>query len=261
LKAQSWVFGSLTEKETTLKPLCERVEALFQPSATNRLCRYFADWDDPQLMHIIGPRFRGFHVAYSARAEMPQYLSACFFYLPDVSIDVRFEDMIAFDNLIYIRDSTCSDTTGLVTTYARELQHVVQHVDTPRLLAANHVLFRKLKTVEPTAIVTDCPHEREANIVSKRVAESILGTEAVRVFAEEQVSLMHEAGEDQQEARWTFFRDVPSSTQYDLLEATLSLVKQYKNVIDFEMDMDDPRWWVGPSKQSGKPKPPHSPRW
>jgi len=242
---RSWNFNHSATKEATLKPLCERAEAQFQlPNA--RLCRYFADSDDPYLIQMHGANFRGFHVPYSACTVLPEYLLHCFFHPVDFSEDVKFEDTIAFDNLIYIRHCTCADNTGLVTTYAHELQHVVQRSNTPRLLAANQVLYHNLKTFEPATVATDIPSERDANIVSKRVAEIVCGTEAVRVFAEEQIRLMHGAGEHEQEARWIFFRDVPSSTQYGLLEATLPLVEKYKKVLDFEMDVDQPQWWVGP---------------
>jgi hypothetical protein len=43
---RSWVFGSSTVKEATLKPLCQRVDEQFQ-LPTSRICRYFADSDDP----------------------------------------------------------------------------------------------------------------------------------------------------------------------------------------------------------------------
>ena len=154
--------------------------------------------------------------------------------------------MVAFDNLIYIRRSTCTDTTGLVETYAHESQHFVQCGNTPRLWAVNNVLYWNLKKFEPTMIATDIPSEREANIVSKRVAEIVCGAEAVRVFADEQVRLMEEAGEHDEKARWVFFRDVPSSTKYALLEATLPLVQKYKKSLDFGIDVDQPEWWVGP---------------
>jgi len=244
---RSWIFKSSTTKEASLKSLCQRVEAQFRLPKT-RLCRYFAASDDPYFVQMHGAHFRGFHVPYSARTLLPQDLLYCFFHPPDFSRDVKFEDTIAFDNLIYIRHNTCRDETGLATTYAHELQHVVQLANTPRLLAANQVLYQNLKRFEPAAIATDIPTEREANIVSKRVAELVCGTEAVRVFAEEQVRLMREVGEHEQEARWIFFRDVPSSTQYDLLEATLPLVDKYKNVFDFEIDVNEPRWWIGSLK-------------
>jgi hypothetical protein len=47
-----------------------------------------------------------------------------------------------------------------------------------------------------------------------------------------------------------FFRDVPSATPYDLLEETRRLVKEYKDRIDFEMDVDVPMWWVGAKRTS-----------
>ncbi len=250
VRAPSWVFQSLSAKSSTLKSLCQQAEEQFQ-LPTNRLCRYFANSDDPYLVQWHGAHFRGFHVPYSARTALPQNLVHCFFYPFDSSTDVKFEDTIAFDNLIYIRHSTCADTTGVVTTYAHELQHLMQQVNTPRLLAANQVLYHNLKTFEPAAIATDIPTEREANIVSKRIAEIVCGAEAVRVLAEKEVRLMREAGEKEQEARWIFFRDIPSSTQYSLLEATLPLVEKYKKVLDFEMDVDQPQWWVGPLKKRG----------
>jgi hypothetical protein len=235
-------------KEAAVKSLCQRVEEQFQlPS--NRLCRYFADSDDPALTWLYGGHFRGFHVPYPARSVLPPYLAHCFFHPFDSSKDVDFKDTIAFDNLIYIRHSSYADATGLVETYAHELQHVVQRTNTPRLLHVNQVLYHKLKAIAPAAIATDIPSEREANIVSKRVAEIVCGAEAVRVFAEEQLMLMSEAGEHEQAARWVFFRDVPSSTQYDLLENTLRLVAKYKDRIDFEIDVDAPAWWVGPLKK------------
>jgi len=106
-----------------------------------------------------------------------------------------------------------------------------------------------LKNVEPATIATDIPSEREANIVSKRVAEEVCGVEAVRRFAEEQIRLLHDAGEHEEEARWVLFRDVPSSTRFDLLQATLPLVEKYKNVLNFEIDVNEPQWWLGPLRK------------
>jgi hypothetical protein len=153
--------------------------------------------------------------------------------------------MVAFDSLIYIRRGTCDDPTGLVECYAHELQHFVQYGRTPRLWAVNSVLYQKLKGLEPASTVTDIPTEREANIVSKRVAETICGVEAVKQFAEERVRFMDECGEHEERDRWIFFRDTPSSTPFNLLDATLPLVEKYKGVLDFKMDVDKSGWWVG----------------
>src|SRR5271165_65737 len=95
-----------------------------------------------------------------------------------------------FDTLIYVRQSTCEDLTGFVECYAHELQHFVQRSRTPRLHAVNGVLYENLKRIEPTTTVMDIPTEREANLVSKRVAEVVCGVEAVRAFADTQAQSM-----------------------------------------------------------------------
>jgi hypothetical protein len=110
----------------------------------------------------------------------------------------------------------------------------------------NGVLYENLKRLEPTTTVVDIPTERQANIVSKRVAESVCGVEAVNVFADAQVQLMEKIGEYEQRDRWIFFRDTPSSTPFNLLDATLPLVQRHKAVLDFGLDVSADRWWVGP---------------
>jgi hypothetical protein len=240
-----WQFNASSVEET-IKPLCQRVEDQFRLPA-RRLLRYFADSDDEYLRTIHGPHYRGFHAPISSRNLLPRYLQDCFFRpFNDIPEGTSFDEMVAFDNLIYIRRSTCADTTGIVEAYAHELQHFVQHAKMPRLWAVNNVLRQNLKRLVPDAIATDIPSERQANIISKRVAESVCGGEAVKLFADEQVKLMEEAGEDEEKARWIFFRDVPSSTKYDLREATIPLVEKYKMVLDFGIDVNHREWWVGP---------------
>jgi hypothetical protein len=114
------------------------------------------------------------------------------------------------------------------------------------------VLYENLKGLEPTTTVVDIPSEREANIVSKRVAESVCGTEAVSIFADGQVQLMEQLGEYEQRDRWIFFRDTPSSTSFNLLDATLPLVQKHKGVLDFGLDVNADRWWVGPLPKDKK---------
>jgi hypothetical protein len=157
--------------------------------------------------------------------------------------------MVAFDSLIYVRISTCDDPTDLVECYAHELQHFIQYRRTPRLWAVCSVLYQKLKGLEPASTVIDIPTEREANIVSKRVCERICGAEAVKAFADERILWMEQAGAHEEKERWIFFRDVPSSTQFDLLEATLPLVQRHKCVLDFGLNVDADEWWVGPMKE------------
>jgi hypothetical protein len=195
----------------------------------------------------MGIHFRGFHIPLSGREVLPEYLRECFFRPYDeFNVGMEFEEIVAFDNLIYIRHDTCSDRVGCVITYAHELQHFMQHGHTPRLWSVNSALYHTLGKFEPRATAIDIPIERQANIVSKRIAEQVCGTEAVRNFAEEQIRFMEQENEPAQKVRWEFFRDVPSSEPYDLLTATLPFVQKYKGQIHFGMNVSEPEWWSGP---------------
>ncbi len=246
---KGWNFNESITNEATLKPLCREAEKHFT-LPLHRLYRYFANAEDDYLLRTIGQYYRGFYTPFSWRRNLPSYLQDCFFLSMDEVYAsekmLSLNEMTAFDSLVYIRHSTCLDVTGFVTTYAHELQHFVQHGDTPKLWAVNSVLSEQLGKFEPTATAIDVPGEQEANIVSKRVAEVVCGVEAFRAFVEEQIRLMEEAGEARQKTRWIFLRDVPSSTKYNLLEATIPLVEKYKKLIDFEIDVNIPEWWVGP---------------
>jgi hypothetical protein len=241
-----WNFNSSAENELRLKPLCLEVEKHFQ--IRGRMHRYFAAAEDPYLARENGEHFRGFHCHISQRFRLPPDLLYSFF--RSNLVGNTFEEMTAFEHLIYIRQRTCCDPVGCVTTYAHELQHAIQHERTPRLLRVNGALYDNLRQFEPRATAIDIPHEREANIVSKRVAEAVCGAESVRVFAEEQVRLMEQMGEIEQRDRWIFFRDVPSSTPYDLLEGTLPFIQRYRGRMDFGVNVDKPQWWVGSIQNS-----------
>ena len=246
---RSWVFGS-REQEAKVKPLCQRVEAEFDLTS-GRLCRYFAESDDSYLVSnpYFGQHFRGFHATVESRNAFPQYIRDRFFHpfnmLTTRETSPTFDEMVAFDSLIYVRKSTCDDPTGLVECYAHELQHFVQRWKMPRVYAVNNVLYRNLKRFDLSTTVIDIPTEREANIVSKRVAEVVCGVEAVNAFADAQVRLMDGLGESEQRERWTYFRDMSSSAPFDLLESTKSLVEKYKGVLDFGIDVSADQWWIG----------------
>ncbi len=241
---RSWRFNGLVENENRLKPLCQEIEKHFQLPPL-RLCRYFAAVEDPELRNI-GKHYRGFHAPYPTdehREPLPIHLYRCFF---RPLAETAPEAVRAFDNLIYIRASTCAETIGFVTTYAHELQHFVQYGTLPRLHFVNDVLYHNLKTFEKKAITTDIPNGREANIISKRVAEVLCGSEEVHAFAENQIKVMEEAGEVDERARWIFFRDVSPLAEYDYLAHTLEVVEKYKTVLDFGIDVNQPEWWLGP---------------
>ena len=245
-----WNFNGSATNEAALKPICQEVEKHFA-LPTRRPYRYFAVEDDSDLAAMMGAHFRGFHIPFSGRNDLPEYLRDCFFRpFEEYNATMTFEQMVAFDNLIYVRYDTSSDSVGCVLTYAHELQHFVQHAHTPRLWAVNSALYHNLGRFDSTATPIDIPQEREANSVSKRVAEKVCGAEAVRKYAEAQIRFMEDANEPAQAARWTFFRDVPSSADYDVLGATLPFVQKYKDQIDFGIDVNQPNWWVGPLPQN-----------
>lgn len=241
----AWNFGGSTEYENTLKPLCLQVESHFSLPA-KRLWRYFATWDDPHMQTWmgLGEHYRAFHVPYVGRTHLPHYLRDGFF--RPYKYGMSYEDTIAFDNLIYVRKNTCLDIpVGFVTAYAHELQHFVQYGRTAKLWDVNRKLYNSLGTFEPKMIPSEIPCERDADITSKRVAEQVCGIDATNQFAERQIRCMESVGAKEQKARWAFFRDVPSSTHYDLLQQTLPFIEKYRDTVNFGVDTRQSDWWVG----------------
>lgn len=229
-----WNFNNSTANETALRPLCEQVDKFFDLPAARRYC-YFAVADDEYLTDKVGRHYRGLNAPTSSRGPIPEH--AFHRYLP--------ADGNCYDHLIYIRNSTCLDPTGCVITYAHEVQHTLQCDRSPRVMQANWVLRANLAIFDSTATEIDIPIEADANIVSKRIAESVCGIEHVRNFAEEQLALMRNAGAIEQERRWEYFLEMPSSTPYDYVDETKELVRRYAQYMDFGMDVHAPDWWKG----------------
>jgi len=241
-----WNFNGSAMNEAELKPICQEVEKHFS-FPPRRIHRFFAVDDDYFLAELMGSHFRGFHIPISGREVLPDYLRDCFFRPYDeYDLNTPFEDIVAFDNLIYIRKGTCADVLGCVITYAHELQHFMQHGHTPRLWVVNSALYHNLARFDATAKAIDIPQERDANIVSKRIAEKILGADKVREYAQEQIKIMESLNEPTQATRWVFFRDVPALDEYDVLASTLPFVEKYNGKIDFGIDTTQPNWWLGP---------------
>ncbi len=249
---KSWNFNGSIENESKLKPLCLEVENRFRFPAL-RLCRYFATSEDAFFIERFGKNFRGFFMPLAGRLELPHYLERCF-YRPfdELTDNYAYEDLFAFDGMVYVRSMTHQDETGFVTTYAHELQHFIQHGQTPMLARVNNVLYNGVGRLDATARAIDIPKERDANIVSKRVAEAVCGADAVRRFAEERVRYMIQQGELNEAVRWEFFRDVPTSVHYDLLQETLPFITKYKDQLDFGIDFTNPEWWLGNDEPTGE---------
>jgi hypothetical protein len=237
-RQDAWNFDSSSVNESTLRALCEQVDDHFQ--LPDRFCRFFAATEDEYLASEVGQYYRGVQFPASGTDEVCLYVRGRYF--PP--------DSTTYDHLLYIRASTCLDPTGCVVTYAHELQHLVQHSRFPRLMKATSVLRGNIRVYKTEATEIDIPAEVDANIVSKQIAETVCGVEPVRRFAEEQLRFMRNAGETAQEVRWEYFLNTPSSTSYDFVEETLKLVRQYKRLMHFEMDVDAPDWWKGPADKN-----------
>jgi hypothetical protein len=242
-----------------LDPLCRRVLAEFRLPPLRLYC-YFAETDDPYLRRKNGKYYRGFHISIEGRSELPEYLSDCFFhpFNPFGNEEVTWENTVSFDNLIYVAPRTCLDPTACVLTFAHELQHFMQYGYSKKVWAVNCILYNHIVRFDPFTPRTtiDIPHERDANIVSKRIAEEICGIEAIRIFAEEQVKefeALARSGDEvaaSEKVRWEFFRDVPSSTTFNMLAETISLVDKFKPQLIAErfgvsesIDFSQREWW------------------
>ncbi len=81
------------------------------------------------------------------------------------------------DELIYLYGSTCADEVGLVIVLAHELQHAIQHANVRKPWALNGLVLKLDTNVFDALKLTwaDIPIEREARIVSKRMAVHLFG--------------------------------------------------------------------------------------
>ena len=84
------------------------------------------------------------------------------------------------------------------------------------MAAANTLLYQNLLSFDPTldAKPWDIPAEREAMIVSKSVAESLMGQRAVMQFAEAQIAANNDV------EKWKFFMSLTPSDTCNLIEGT-----------------------------------------
>ena len=246
-------------------PLCMAILSKFSFS-TERIYVYVAtteepDFTDPRSPTVQGKFFRGIHVLPEDFYRLPAHMLKCV-YRPITEFpndDVSLEEQRAYDNFIYIRNSTCVDPVGFVLTLAHELQHVTQRYESSKILSANSLLYHNLaKTIDRQTTLTaiDIPHEQDANVVSKRVAETIFGLELVRKYAETQIKLfenMSRYGDSDAHSelvRWRFFLRYDSSVPYDLKARTIPFFEQFRAKIKpelarkYDLDISQEQWWI-----------------
>jgi hypothetical protein len=120
-----------------------------------------------------------------------------------------------FDALIYLPGKTCcaNDTILFEIAFAHELQHFVQWACAPDEW---NDCSRRLQGLDPLteAKAWHIPTERDATIISKRVAEALNEPDVVTKYAEAQIK------EGQYKPYWEFFQGLSVSTDYDWIKET-----------------------------------------
>ena len=189
------------------------VIASFEALPDRRLLCFFDDEDWPLL------RGRGMAANRGAYFHSPRWASTPYYVHGHAVPDGR----PAFEELIYLHGTTCSNDVSLIMTFAHEMQHFVQHSNALLLWAANTLAYAMLRNLGPDELTAlglracDIPFECEARIVAKRVAEKLFGQDFVRRHIEAKAA---EHVTEQDATDWNCIRDLFSSTQYDLASET-----------------------------------------
>ncbi len=138
------------------------------------------------------------------------------------------------DQLIYLYGTTCSDEVGLTMTLAHELQHAIQHDRLRKVWAVNSLIRRLPTAVDNLKLEwADIPIERDARIVSKRVALDLHGEELVRRYIDKRSA---EAVEPHDVIDWHFVRGLTPSSSVDLVGDTHRL---FHRLIDHKQEVED----------------------
>jgi hypothetical protein len=174
------------------------------------------EWDGIENRGFYSPIYISDRMGDRPWLTAPLYVLKCVF----------ADGLPVFEDFIYLHGSTCSNEVGLTMTLAHELQHFVQHSDAPGLWAANSLVPRLHKSVISALGLKWCdvPHERDARIVSKRVAENLLGSEAVRQYIDAKIAEFTGDADD-----WKCIQALTTSAPFDLARETRLFFPQLKN--------------------------------
>lgn len=207
--------------------LAQRVVECFASSLSSRtLC--FLDDQDASIVRLEGgPANRGFYLPVDGNTPLdwlPEYVSSQIYV--DDGVSMYFPRVV--DDLVYLHGSTCADDAGLVLTLAHELWHAVQHSKAHEIWAINTLVNNLERGIIKKLNLTwsDIPIEVEARIVSKRVAERILGRERVRAHIDKKIA---ENITDADAADWIFVKSLDPAITIDIVSATQSLFSRLKD--------------------------------
>lgn len=168
------------------KALAARVRDYFGsclPSSRRLLC-FLDETDPPDLRSKYGAGNRGFYgPVYDRDSEVMDKL-------PEYVAKLIFPFRREMDDLIYLYESTCADDVGLTIILAHELQHAIQHANVRKLWAVNGLVCNLDRKIIDALKLTwpAIPTEREARIVSKRVAVHFFGEKRVLQYIDRKIA-------------------------------------------------------------------------
>jgi hypothetical protein len=206
----------------------ERVITSFGNLPDLRLLCFFDDIDWQLFKDRFGRANRGFYGPLT-EGPLPEWSD----YLRQQIFVPMQAPKLAFDHVIYLHGSTCSNVKGLTMTFAHELQHFAQHSNSLKLWAANSLVPNLPKHVIDALGLRWCdiPHEREARIISKRIAEQLFGAEAVAEFIDAKIAeCLATDGDD-----WKCIQGLVTSTVFDLASETKLFFPRLK---DYRQDLE-----------------------
>jgi hypothetical protein len=163
------------------------IDHLEFPNHIRLLC-FLDNQNEAKLVASVGGSNRGFHLTLKEYyAELPQFR---FISLPDrVEKLITFNDADEpnFDNLVYLHGSTTKYRPAFIMSLAHELQHVLQYANHFELWRDNTIMEKE--RTKFGAAFANTPIEREAMIVSRRVATRICGRQDVERYIQYQNSI------------------------------------------------------------------------
>lgn len=198
---------------------CKQILHGFSELPPYRLLCYVDD-GLPGLFPATLGTFHGLHVPIRGSGRWPSYVEELF-----LTDDYEF----AFDNIIYIPGSVfIHDPITFVMILAHEFQHFVQYGQSTKFSEVNNILLNHVGKFDPDARRWDIPYERDAMIVSKRVATAQFGTKALEKMVQQQTASANAASDFSKKELWMFIGNLHVSNKYDWREETRQLVTKYR---------------------------------
>ncbi len=222
-----------------LESLCNTVLSAFRLPAYRLLCCFD---DENTQWQQSNPGVYGIQTSVigSGDALTPWVKS----YL--IGLDGEF----AFDNVIYVPGTVYSaQPVSFTLIFAHELQHFVQNCQHKKEYDASSLLKQHFASFgHPDDFrVWDFPHERDAMMISKQIAEKVFGEQTVSAFIANEAKTL----DCKKKELWNFYRDLHPSG-FDFLTETRRMVENYRpRLLSLEessretlsVDFSVSEWW------------------